>query len=675
MARIVALLGLLAACQAAPSFASSPSPSSSTVGPSLTETRRLAFVVAHRDGGPGRAHLQHAASDARSFRDVLVDIGGVRDTDVHVMIDDDRHAFEEGLAELAESAAVARVRGARRIEIVVYYSGHSDEAGLLLGKERLPWEALRSHVAAVDADVKLVVLDSCASGAAIRTKGGTRRPPLLVDAQTAPRGHVWLTSSSADEASQESDKLGGSYFTHALVSGLRGAADLSGDRRVTLDEAYRFAFQETLQRTQATTGGAQHATFDIQLQGTGELVLTDLRDHSGTLVLDDDIAGRVFVRDSAERRVVAEVTKLKGFALPLALPPGGYDVVVVDGARAHRANARVTSQGAVVAAAAFSPIDLEQAVPRGLLPLTHFPINLGFVSPLEINSYAPRVENNVGISLLFARAARLHGVSLALGGNFIDERLAGAVLGLGFNGVTGPATGALLGGTNVALSDVDGVMGGVFFNLGTAHTTGAAWAVANVHHRFTGVQLGLVNVADTMTGVQLGLVNIANVAVGSQIGLVNLAKTSTAPLGVVSMIKDGQASLGLVGSDLSLISLEGRAGGRSVWSWLRAGASPLLTTTATWLPVVQGGLGATVRMGETGVGPSAIDVDVGAGAIGWSPIVSLGARWRVSPAPLLDVAIGPELRLVDAAAVRAAPWSFVVGGVSVWPGLVVALSL
>ena len=44
------------------------------------------------------------------------------------------------------------------------------------------------------------------------------------------------------EAAQESDRICASYFTHYLVSGFRGAADLSGDGKVTLNEAYQFAF-------------------------------------------------------------------------------------------------------------------------------------------------------------------------------------------------------------------------------------------------------------------------------------------------------------------------------------------------------------------------------------------------------------------------------------------------
>jgi hypothetical protein len=43
-----------------------------------------------------------------------------------------------------------------------------------------------------------------------------------------------------------------------LISGFRGAADLSGDGKVALNEAYEFAFNETLGRTVDTNGGAHH---------------------------------------------------------------------------------------------------------------------------------------------------------------------------------------------------------------------------------------------------------------------------------------------------------------------------------------------------------------------------------------------------------------------------------
>ena len=641
---------------------------------SLTEARRFAVIVAHHDGGPGRALLQHAGTDAAAIRDVLLEIGGVDEKDVRFVVDKDRHAVEDVLAEISARAAREKAAGAR-VEVVFYYSGHADEGGLVFGREHLPWEAFKDRISGIDADVKVVILDACASGEAVRNKGGRRRPPLLVDARTAPRGHAYLTSSAADEASQESDRLGGSFFTHALVSGLRGAADVSADGIVTLDEAYRFAFQETLARTTTSTGGAQHASYDVQLSGAGQLVLTDLRDISGRLVLDEDVGGRVFVRDLAERRLVAEVTKLKGFALPLALPPGGYDVVVVEGAAAGHATARVTSQGATVSAASLDAVDLEAAVPRGLLPLTKFPINLGFVSPLEINSYAPRVENNLGLSLLFGRSARVQGAALAIGGNFIDERLIGAAMGIGFNGVSGPVYGALLGGANMALSDVNGVMAGVFFNLGTAQTTGAAWAVANVHNRFTGAQIGIVNVADTVTGAQVGLINIANVSTGVQVGVINLAKHSTAPVGVLSLIGDGQASIGLFASDFALLGVEARVGGQHVFTQVRAGATPLLSLNGAMMPVVLLGLGVELPVADTSAGPVSVDFDGGVGLAGLQPFSSVGVRLRLRPAPLVSLSIGPEVRVLDGHGLRLQPWAADVGPAVIWPGLVVGVSL
>ena len=125
------------------------------------------------------------------------------------------------------------------------------------------------------------------------------------------RGHAFLTSSSADEVAQESEGLGGSFFTHYLTSGMRGAADVSGDGKITLNEAYQFAFHETLGGTADTRGGAQHPAYDIQLSGTGDVVMTDVRQTSAGLVLSEDLQGRCFVRN-ADDQLVVELQKPRG---------------------------------------------------------------------------------------------------------------------------------------------------------------------------------------------------------------------------------------------------------------------------------------------------------------------------------------------------------------------------
>src|SRR5690606_19692291 len=122
---------------------------------------------------------------------------------------------------------------------VFYYSGHADAGELRLGASRYPMARLRERLAASPAAVRIALLDACRSGAITRTKGARRVPAFAVDTgPRAARGLVILTSSAKDEDSQESDRIGGSFFTHALVSGMLGEADASGDGRVTLAEAY-----------------------------------------------------------------------------------------------------------------------------------------------------------------------------------------------------------------------------------------------------------------------------------------------------------------------------------------------------------------------------------------------------------------------------------------------------
>jgi len=58
-----------------------------------------------------------------------------------------------------------------------------------------------------------------------------------------------LASSSGSELSQESEQLRSSYFTHHLLVGLRGAGDADHDGQVSIDEAYRYAYHQTLLAT------------------------------------------------------------------------------------------------------------------------------------------------------------------------------------------------------------------------------------------------------------------------------------------------------------------------------------------------------------------------------------------------------------------------------------------
>lgn len=73
----------------------------------------------------------------------------------------------------------------------------------------------------------------------------------------ATSGEAVLTSSAAHEQALESREIRASFFSHHFVSGLRGATGSSGDGRVTIGEAYRYAFVNTLLATSNTLTGPQ----------------------------------------------------------------------------------------------------------------------------------------------------------------------------------------------------------------------------------------------------------------------------------------------------------------------------------------------------------------------------------------------------------------------------------
>src|SRR5690606_29662670 len=164
--------------------------------------------------------------------------------------------------------------------------------------------------------VKVAVLDSCASGAFTRTKGGAMRPAFLVDESSNVEGYAFIASSSATELAQESDRIASSFFTHYFVSGLRGGADANRDGRVTLNEAYQHAFDETVLHTESTQGGTQHPAYNMHLAGTGDVVMTDLRSTEASLVLGKDVLGRLFIRDGRGDLVI-EIAKKQPHAMTL----------------------------------------------------------------------------------------------------------------------------------------------------------------------------------------------------------------------------------------------------------------------------------------------------------------------------------------------------------------------
>ncbi len=333
-------------------------------GDTTLPLRRLALYIGSNNGGHGRVTLRYAEEDARAMAGVMQELGGVSGEDSLVLLAPTAEDVQFGFRQARQRAQAVR-ESSRRVELLVYYSGHSDEQGLLLGEERFGYPELKAAIQEVQADVNIAILDSCSSGAFTRLKGGTRQPPFLLDESSSMQGHAYISSSSADEAAQESDRINGSFFTHFLISGLRGAADSTRDGQVSLNEVYHFAFNETLALTENTQGGAQHPSYNIQLTGTGDLTLTDLRAAASILSFDEGVQGRLFVRNAAGR-LVAELAKEPSLVVGLGLPAGQYRVTLEQGKRLYEATANVSpGRPVVIGLRQFAPAKRQPTVSRG----------------------------------------------------------------------------------------------------------------------------------------------------------------------------------------------------------------------------------------------------------------------------------------------------------------------
>jgi hypothetical protein len=272
------------------------------------ETIRYGLFVGKNEAA-GRATLRYAEKDVSAMTDVMSELGGVDESNTKVLKDPTKDQILRQLSLLTAKISAERKPGLRQ-EFVWYYSGHANEESLMLGDEIIPYVQLQDWIKKIPADVKIVVLDACSSGSFITQKGGVMKPAFLTQSQNL-EGKVILASSSRNEASQESDRIRGAIFTHHLTAGLRGAADYSKDKKITLSELYQYAYSETLKETGRTLHGSQHPNYSIQLTGTGDLVLTDVQKAKSSIYLGAELEGVFMIQNDAGEHI-SELKKSLG---------------------------------------------------------------------------------------------------------------------------------------------------------------------------------------------------------------------------------------------------------------------------------------------------------------------------------------------------------------------------
>lgn len=292
---------------------------------SRAEPTRYSIVIGNNTGSAEDGALAYAERDAERIADVLVSIGDVAPENQIVVRGHSAEAARRAL--IAQNEKIRSRASTEPSVLIVYYSGHGDERALHLGASELSLREIEGLVRGSSATIRILIIDACRSGALTRVKGGRPAPASVLKADDSHLGEgtVFLTSSAAGEDAQESDDLGGSFFTHYLISGLVGGADEDLDGAVSLGEAYRYAQEQTIVASSKTLAGIQHPTFRLDLAGRDDVTITRPRARGRSLLALPKGAAWLVVRSGAGGGVVAELSAT-ATSRTISVPPQSYQL-------------------------------------------------------------------------------------------------------------------------------------------------------------------------------------------------------------------------------------------------------------------------------------------------------------------------------------------------------------
>ncbi len=237
-----------------------------------SQTRRFALVVgSNATLDDNQAPLRFADDDAAAMSELLAEVGF--DVELVTSLDQESQALHPDLVRVARvptekglerawDSLRARMEVASKqgpVELLIYYSGHGDvgpdgQGYLTLQGGKLTRNRLFSSILSDSpADHNHVLIDACRSEQFVLTRGKTwKNDRAGVDGsgdvgRYLGKNHLGghpntgvIVAHSADQQTHEWERYRGGIFTHELLSGLRGGADLNGDGSVEYSELGAF---------------------------------------------------------------------------------------------------------------------------------------------------------------------------------------------------------------------------------------------------------------------------------------------------------------------------------------------------------------------------------------------------------------------------------------------------
>jgi hypothetical protein len=217
----------------------------------------------------GLRDLEYAHVDSRSIADFLKTRAGFKDSDISYLEN------ENATVENVRAAIDLFLERARENDLVfLFIAGHGaqdpfDPRSLYLilhdsKVTNMPRTALNmSEMQALFTDRlrakrMVILIDACHSGGVDTGQATSARQleryenttfSMYAEKLFSGEGRALLTSSDVNEVSEEGKKWGHGVFTWAILEGLRGTADVNGDRSITTGELFDFVSNKVREET------------------------------------------------------------------------------------------------------------------------------------------------------------------------------------------------------------------------------------------------------------------------------------------------------------------------------------------------------------------------------------------------------------------------------------------
>ena len=276
---------------------------------------KFALIIANTEyNDPGLPQLNAPSKDAEDFARVLRSPGLCAFDEVDIVLNQTEHVVRDSIYSFFNQAKKDDL-------LLLFFSGHGirDDLGTLYlavkdtDRFRLPITAISKDFVLSVSDRsrtkrQVIVLDCCNSGAfAEGTKaeiGGSMGMTRALEGY----GRFILTASDAVQFAWEGNKVIGetdkSLFTHFLVKGLEGEADIDSDGRITVDELYDYAFDQISRVTPKQTPTKSSSKVEGEIVLRQNIRIEDTRPIPLSPELLDEIEDtRPYVREAAVQKL------------------------------------------------------------------------------------------------------------------------------------------------------------------------------------------------------------------------------------------------------------------------------------------------------------------------------------------------------------------------------------